>query len=47
MITQMRGVAQDSRNLYLLMEYLHHGELLKVLQHIGPMNRTYARFYVA
>ena len=31
-ITRMRGVAQDKRNLYILMDYLQHGELLNVLK---------------
>jgi protein kinase A len=32
MVCMMRGVAQDSRNLYILMDYLQHGELLNVLK---------------
>ena len=35
MVCQMRGVAQDSRNLYILMDFLQHGELLNVLKQMG------------
>ena len=47
LVTQMRGVAQDSRNLYILMEYLQHGELLNVVKKVGRMNKLFARFYTA
>ena len=43
----MKGVAQDSRNLYILMDYLQHGELLNVLKAVGRMSTTLARFYCA
>ena len=43
----MRGVAQDSRNLYILMDYLKHGELLNVLKEVGRMESTLAKFYAA
>ena len=38
LLCQMRGVAQDSRNLYILMDYLQHGELLNVLKAVGRMD---------
>ena len=43
----MRGVAQDSRNLYILMDYLQHGELLNVLKAVGRMSSSLVRFYAA
>lgn len=46
-ITKMRGVAQDARNLYILMDYLQHGELLNVLKSVGRMNSAMVRFYTA
>ena len=46
-ICQMRGVAQDNRNLYILMDYLQHGELLNVLKSVGKMNSSLVRFYAA
>ena len=41
----MKGVAQDSRNLYILMDYLKHGELLNVLKEVGRMNSQMVSFY--
>jgi protein kinase A len=46
-ICTMRGVAQDSRNIYILMDYLQHGELLNVLTAVGRMPPKLARFYCA
>ena len=46
-ITRMRGVAQDKRNLYILMDYLQHGELLNVLKQVGRMNTQMVKFYAA
>ena len=46
-ICQMRGVAQDRRNLYILMDYLQHGELLNVLKAVGRMSSQLVRFYAA
>jgi len=43
----MRGVAQDNRNLYILMDYMQHGELLNVLKAIGRMPAPMVRFYCA
>jgi len=43
----MRGVAQDAHNLYILMDYLRHGELLNVLKAVGPMSSSLVRFYSA
>lgn len=47
MICQMRGVAQDKHNLYILMDYLQHGELLNVLKGVGRMKAELVRFYCA
>ncbi len=43
----MRGVAQDNRNIYILMDYLQHGELLNVLKHFKRMSSHLVRFYAA
>ena len=45
LVCQMKGVAQDDRNLYILMDYLQHGELLNVLKKVGRMNSQMVRFY--
>ena len=47
MICQMRGVAQDNRNLYVLMDFLQHGELLNVLKKVQRMDAPLAQFYTA
>ena len=46
-LCQLRGVAQDSRNLYMLMDYVQHGELMNVLRAQGRMTTSLARFYIA
>lgn len=43
----MKGVAQDSRNLYILMDYLKNGELLNVLKQVGRMSSEMVSFYCA
>lgn len=43
----MMGLQQDARNIYLVMELLQHGDLLKVLSSVRKMSHEMARFYVA
>jgi len=43
----MRGVAQDARNLYILMDYLRDGELLNVLKLYGRMKEDMVSFYLS
>ena len=48
LMCRMRGVAQDSRNLYILMDYMQTGELLNILKKVGGrMNGHMAKFYAA
>lgn len=46
-IVDMMGLQQDNRNIYLLMEYMQHGDLLKIISQIGRLPHRMARFYVA
>jgi serine/threonine protein kinase len=46
-ICQMRGVTQDERNIYILMDYMQHGELMNVLRHHIRMPANLVKFYVA
>lgn len=46
-IVKMHGVSQDTRNIYIMMDYLANGELLKVIQALGRMNTSCVRFYSA
>ena len=43
----MRGVAQDKRNIFILMDYLQHGELLNVLKINRKMDPQLVKFYCA
>ena len=43
----MLGVQQDSRSLYIKMEYIDGGELFKLVQAHGRLDTQLARFYAA
>ena len=46
-IVKMHGVSQDSRNVYIIMDFLQHGELMHILNAVGKMNHSCVRFYAA
>jgi serine/threonine protein kinase len=46
-ICSLRGAAQDDKNIYLLMDYMAHGELMNVLNLHKVMKSKMARFYAA
>lgn len=43
----MEGIQQDSRSLYIMMEYVEGGELFKVIQKMGHLDASMAKFYAA
>jgi protein kinase X len=43
----MLGVSQDTRSLYIVMDYVDGGELFKYIQKISKIEGTLARFYTA
>lgn len=46
-IVNMKGYTQDSRYLYLVLEYVPGGELFTYLRGIGKLDSDHARFYAA
>ncbi|TNV78810.1 hypothetical protein FGO68_gene14078 [Halteria grandinella] len=46
-IVNMKGVQQDSRSLYMLMEYVDGGEIFKLINKLGRLPASLARFYTA
>lgn len=46
-ICNLHGIYQDSRNLYMLEDFLQFGELLNVVKKFGKLNGVMARFYSA
>jgi protein kinase X len=46
-IVSMKAVQQDSRSLYMMMEYVDGGELYRLIQKEGKLNIPLARFYAA
>jgi len=46
-IVQLHSVQQDARNIYMLMDYMQHGELLKVINAKNRVKSNLARFYAA
>ena len=43
----MEGIQQDSRSLYIMMEYVQGGELFKVIQKLGRLDISMSKFYAA
>ena len=46
-VVNMKGYTQDSRYLYLILEYVPGGELFTYLRGIGKLDSDHARFYAA
>jgi serine/threonine protein kinase len=46
-IVSMKAVQQDSRSLYMMMEYVDGGELYRLIQKEGKLDMPLARFYAA
>ena len=46
-ICNLQGIYQDSRNLYMLEDFLQFGELLNVVKKFGRLNGVMTRFYSA
>jgi len=42
----MRGVAQDDKNIYILMDYLQHGELMNVVRALQRLPTNLVKFYL-
>ncbi|BAP72048.1 spindle assembly checkpoint kinase [Kluyveromyces marxianus] len=45
-LTQLYGFFYDEKRVYLLMEYVYHGELYKFLKNNGPLNESLASYFV-
>jgi serine/threonine protein kinase len=46
-ILKMKGVAQDKRIIYMFVEYMESGDLMKVLNKFTRLPRDHAAFYAA
>ena len=46
-LVKMEGISQDERFLYILMEFVHGGELFTRLRTVGNLSSEHARFYAA
>jgi len=46
-IVAMEGFTQDSRYLYLVMEFISGGELFTYLRSVGRLETNHACFYAA
>jgi serine/threonine protein kinase len=46
-IVNMRALQQDSRSLYLMMDYVDGGELYKLIQSLGKLEPSQARFFAS
>ena len=47
LILKMIGAAQDKRIMYMFVEYIETGDLMKILNKFTKMQREMASFYVA
>jgi serine/threonine protein kinase len=43
----MKGIQQDKKSLYIMMEYVEGGELYKIVQQKGKLELDQAKFYAA
>ena len=43
----MEGVQQDARSLYIMMEHVEAGELFRLIQKLGRLEASLAKFYAA
>jgi protein kinase X len=46
-IVNLKGISQDTKFLYLLLEYIPGGEMFSILRQLGTFPITQARFYAA
>jgi protein kinase A len=46
-VLELQGIQQDTRNIYMLIDFVQNGELLKVINQFGKLNGACTRFYVA
>ena len=46
-ILDLRGVAQDKRCLYMFIDFMPNGDLMKVINHFTQIDVKLARFYFA
>ena len=46
-IVQMHGVQQDAQNIYIMMDYIQNGELMKLLSDMQRFDSNLSRFFAA
>ena len=46
-VLDLRGVAQDNRILYMFLDLMPHGDLMKVITKFTKLDRKKAQFYLA
>ena len=46
-VLDLRGVAQDNRILYMFLDFMPHGDLMKVITNFTKLDRSKAQFYLA
>lgn len=47
LILKMKGTAQDKRIMYMFVEYIESGDLMKILNKFTRMTKELASFYIA
>lgn len=47
MILKLNGVAQDKRVIYMFVEYMQCGDLMKVINKFTKLDPNHAKFYTA
>ena len=47
LILKMKGVSQDKRIIYIYIEYIESGDLMKVLNQMTKMPKNIAAFFTA
>jgi serine/threonine protein kinase len=47
LILKMKGVSQDKRIIYIYIEYIESGDLMKVLNQMTKMPKKIAAFFTA
>ena len=46
-VLDLRGVAQDNRILYMFLDFMPHGDLMKVISKFTKLDRSKSQFYLA
>lgn len=46
-VVRFRDTFQDSENLYIVTDFAPGGELYRVMEQLGPLSESHARFYAA